>query len=462
MLARFRWRWLVLLVAAGVSALILALGPGTIDRQANITYDGALPHDLSSADRARHRSLFIVDLHADTLLWDRAILTRSDRGHLDLPRLVQAHVALQVFSIVSKVPFRTRRRLPDGSQDSCHTQNGFDTTAALRIVQAKAFGEWLDGEAAALAQAAALRRLSETSRAQRASAPGRPELMLILDATDLERLVARRRAGEPIVGALLALEGTHWIGGDEPAISASISRLIAAGFRMAGPIHRFDNTLGRSSEGCGGGPAITPAGKEFLREADRQGLIIDLAHASDDTLLAALQSRAHPVAISHTGIRRLCEQKSGCRISRNLSDDAVRAIARNGGVIGIGYWTGAVGRGTSRIVDAFEATLDVLEAPGFVNEMRAGGRQYEPLEHLALGSDFDGASLVPFDVTGLDGLTTALARRSPTRFNDHALRLIAGINACRMLAMRLPKCGADAAKRICEPMRTIPAGTAEP
>jgi microsomal dipeptidase-like Zn-dependent dipeptidase len=445
------WLYLLLFLSAAVG-LLLAFGPVLVDREANATYDGGLPRDVTAAEHALHRSLFIADLHADTLLWNRGILTQSGRGHLDLPRLIQANVALQVFSVVTTVPFRTRRTGADGKEESCNAADGFDTTALLRIVQAKAPGRWFDAEAAALAQARELHGLSETSRDLRELNKNAPELMQIFDVHDLERLIARRRAGDAVVGAVLAIEGAHWIKGSEADIAAAVTRLYVAGFRMVGPIHRFDNALGRSSEGCGGGPALTESGAAFLREADRQGIIIDLAHADDATLLAALPGRQWPVAVSHTGIRRLCEAKQGCRLSRNLSDEAVQAIARNGGLIGIGYWTGAVGRGSSRIADAFEAALDVLEAPDFVAEMRSGGRHYEPLEHLALGSDFDGASLTPFDVTGLDGLTATLARRA-ARLDEKALRLIAGVNACRMLALRLPKGGEQAAQRICDPLR---------
>lgn len=445
-----RARSIALLALAGLSVALAALLPQEIDRRANPVYDGGLPRDLTRRERELHRSLMVFDLHADTLLWRRDVTHSSGRGHLDLPRLVQGNVALQVFSVVTKVMYRRVERDAAGREAGCRHVDALDGTAWLRLVQGRPPAEWTSGEAAALGQAALLTRMIEETAARQARRPDEPALKLVRTAQDLERLIEARRQGRPIVGALLALEGTHWVadaGSDVPAIAAATRRLFDAGFRMAGPIHRADSPLGASSEGCGGGPALTGAGRRFIEAVEQRGMVIDLAHADERALQEAAKGRAGPVVVSHTGVRRLCA-KGGCRIARNLADEDIRAVARTGGIVGIGYWPGAVGTRASRIADAFEAALDVLREPAFLAEMRKGGRHYDPYEHLALGSDFDGATRMPFDAAGLGGLIATLARR-PSAFDARSLGLIAGGNACRVLALRLPGGGTEAARRIC-------------
>src|SRR6266852_469630 len=90
----------LLVVGLGVFFLVV---PGVVDSRLNRVRGPALP---PPSDRARklHQTLFIIDLHADTLLWDRDLLTRSTRGHVDVPRLIEGNVALQAFTIVTKTP----------------------------------------------------------------------------------------------------------------------------------------------------------------------------------------------------------------------------------------------------------------------------------------------------------------------------------------------------------------------
>ncbi|HET6667721.1 MAG TPA: hypothetical protein VFG98_10620, partial [Intrasporangium sp.] len=82
---------------------LVTVGPGLVESSMNKLEPVPLP-EVSPQARALHQRLHVVDLHADTLMWDRDLLERADRGHVDLPRLREGHVALQVFSSVSKSP----------------------------------------------------------------------------------------------------------------------------------------------------------------------------------------------------------------------------------------------------------------------------------------------------------------------------------------------------------------------
>ncbi len=101
---------LILLIAG------LALLPGVLEGQINRIVDGG-PIEIPDDARAQHGELAVVDLHADTLLWARDPLERADRGHVDLPRLVDGNVTLQVFSVVTKVPRDQRYVGTSGDSD---------------------------------------------------------------------------------------------------------------------------------------------------------------------------------------------------------------------------------------------------------------------------------------------------------------------------------------------------------
>jgi len=445
-------RWLSFGLAALLGPLLVALlldltfSRGRItDWWVNTTYDSHPKMTVTLADRQLHRSLFIVDLHADTLMWRRDLLARSKIGHLDLPRLIEGNVAVQVFAVVTKVTVGTTRPSQSSEDDTCESADSTDGTVALRMFQLLPPRQWFDPEAAALGQAERLGDFVRISQARHDADPRQPFLKLILTAADLAHVIELRRAGQPVVGALLALEGVHWIGADGASSPRdSLQRLYDAGFRMLAPTHRFDNNLGASSTGCMPSIGLTRQGVAFVRAAEQQGMIVDMAHASDSSVLQAADRSDGPIVVSHTGVRRFCA-KSHCSLDRTLGDAEIRAIARTGGVIGIGYWTRIVGVGTDHIAQSFQAAYDVMSNPAFLAEMRKEGRHFDPLEHLAFGSDFDGANSMPFDAAGLAALTSALRRR----FDERALRLMAGGNACRVLATELPNGGPGAADRIC-------------
>lgn len=447
--------------ALGVLLLVVYWNsPRTIDRWTNGRWPPAYAAKLTAEAATIHRSLFIVDLHADSLLWRRNLLVRSDRGHLDLPRLIEGNIAIQVFSVVTKAPLHTKLPplRPGVKGTTCRRPDGFDGTILLRIAQGLPPGQWFDQEAAALGQAQWMLEMIEASRRRHEADPRQPFFKLILTAEDLARVIELRQAGKPVVGALLSLEGVHWIAPDQPnAARDTIKRLFDAGFRMVAPTHQFHNNLGASSTGCGQAGGLTPLGSKFLKTAEQQGMLLDLAHSSDQAVLEAADQSRRPIIVSHTGIRRYCAQKRHCNLPRNAGDAQIRAVARTGGLIAIGHWKGAIGGHAAHGVQAFDAAHAVLNDAAFRSEMQKKLGRFDPLEHLAFGSDFDGGVKMPFDVTGLSALTSQLLspydrnrRKRDRSFDVNALRRIAGANACRVLATALPRGGPDAARRICK------------
>ena len=115
-------------------------------------------------------------------------------------------------------------------------------------------------------------------------------------------------------------------------------------------------------------------------------MVFDVAHASSATIDDVLALATRPVVASHTGVR------GGSRHARNLPDDQVRGIAATGGLVGIGFWPIACGGRDAAAI-----------ARSIVHAIELAG-----VEHVGLGSDFDGAVQTPFDATGMAALTEAL------------------------------------------------------
>jgi microsomal dipeptidase-like Zn-dependent dipeptidase len=146
---------------------------------------------------------------------------------------------------------------------------------------------------------------------------------------------------------------------------------------------------------------------------DELHILIDLAHASPQAVDEVLAMATRPVVVSHTGV------KATCPGPRNLSDDQLRGIAATGGLVGIGYWDGAVCTiGPASTARAIRHAADVIGT-----------------DHVALGSDFDGAVEVPFDTSQLAQITQALLDEG---FSEQEIRQIMGGNVVRLLRETLP------------------------
>ncbi|MDH3976701.1 MAG: dipeptidase [Deltaproteobacteria bacterium] len=348
------------------------------------------PYRAGPAAQALHRNLFIVDLHADTLLWKRDILVRSSHGHVDLPRLKEGQVGLQVFSVVTQFPLFIKL---DGNSES--------PDAIKTLTKSH---DW-PKETHSSRMARALYQAEKLHNSVRAS---NGELELITGRDKLENLILRRSQGQSVVGAMLALEGAHALEGKPE----NLDRLFEAGFRILGLAHFIDNELTGSAHGKKKG-GLTPPGREVVSRAEELGMIIDLAHASPQAIDEILGIGGSPLIVSHTGVRGTCDTV------RNLSDHHLKGIAARGGVIGIGLFKHAV---------CGKKLQDTVKAMRYL-ALLVG------VEHVALGSDFDGSTAV-VDAAGLVLLTEAMIQ---AHFTEEEIRAILGGNMLRLFEKTLPE-----------------------
>ena len=349
------------------------------DKTNNATFEEK-PYEVSAKARAFHEASFVADLHADSLLWGRDLAKRNAIGHIDLPRLGEGGVDLQVFSVVSKVPDSLNYHSnPDDS----------DILPALFIASLQSPKTWFSPKQRALAQANALKAITRKS-----------SLKLVLNRKDLN---------EDSLKGLLALEGMHALEGEAKALN----EFHAAGFRMMGLTHFFDNAFAGSAHGVEQ-YGLTELGRSLIPKMETIGITVDLAHASSAAIDNTLKLATKPVVVSHTGV------KGTCPGTRNLSDDQLRGIAANGGVIGIGYWNGAVCDASVKGIT--EAILYAVRVSG--------------IDHVGLGSDFDGHVTTPFDVTGVPLITESLLASG---LSEEAVGKILGANLRRVLTGNLPK-----------------------
>ena len=376
----------VLLLGLAVFFFIL---PPYLENSMNATLNPPL---YSASDRARelHKRLLVVDLHADSLLWNRDLLDRGTRGHVDVPRLIEGNVALQAFTVVTKTPRGQNIESNDGTTDN---------VTLLAIAQRWPTATWGSLKERALYQA---RKLHETA----ARSGGR--FVIIKTSDDLAKYLERRKSDPSITAGFLGIEGAHALDKD----LANIDALFDAGFRMMAPTHFFDNDMGGSAHGVEKG-GLTEKGREMVRRMEEKRMIVDLAHASPKTIEDVLAIATRPVVVSHTGVKGTCDN------TRNLSDEQLKAIARTGGVIGIGYWDTAVcGQTAAAIVRAIRYTANLIG-----------------VDHVALGSDYDGAVTAPFDTTGVVQITDALLAEG---VSESDIEKIMGGNVLRLLAENLP------------------------
>jgi len=372
----------------GVTAVgFFGFAPGIVARGMNQHTGATWP--VSAEAQALHKTLTVIDLHADTLMWKRDLLSESSDGHVDLKRLEAGNVALQVFSSVTKTP-----RGQNYEKNSGETDN-ITPLVIAQMQPVRTWGSLLE------------RSLWHAEKLHDAQQRAGGRLRIVKTPDDIARLLADRAAGKKVTGALLSTEGGQNLEGS----LANVKRLHDAGFRMLGLAHFFDTELAGSMAGEKKG-GLTALGAEVVREAEKRGMIIDVAHSSPAAYADVLKIATRPVVVSHGGVKGTCDTP------RNLSDDQLRALAANGGVVGIGYWDAAICQPTP------EAT-----AKAILHAVKVAG-----IDHVGLGSDYDGGTTVGFDTAHLDALTQALLQAGMAPAD---IAKVMGGNTARLLAAGL-------------------------
>ncbi len=331
------------------------------------------------AAAALHRDTPVVDLHVDTTKLMVSFgfdITRAHRpaagagrylGHVDVPRLQSGGVAAQFFGLWT-FPY---------PESGC--------------------------------KRAVLRQLDALEAAARA----------IPDALRMAKSAADIRAarGQQAIAALTGIEGGHALEGRLENLELFARR----GVRYVGLLHFTPNAIGwpahaalrRNRPDAG----LTPFGQEVIREMARLGMIVDLAHINRAGFFDALGATRDPVFVSHTGVFGVHEHW------RNIDDEQLRAVAQNGGCVGVIFSRRYLGG----------ATLDAV-ADHLLHVIQIAGE-----DTPALGSDFDGFVTPPRgleDVSELPHLTRKLSERG---LSESVLRKILGENALRVIEAVPPR-----------------------
>jgi membrane dipeptidase len=345
-----------------------------------------------------------IDSHIDTaqrVLIERANLAeRSHRGHVDLPRLKEGGVNAPFFALWVPTYY--------------HGSEAIRRTLDLRD---------------------AMQRLFDTH----------PELIApALNASDVERVT---RSGR--IAAILTLEGGHQIDDD----LGVLRMYYQLGIRAMTLTHFRNTDWADSSTDKPVHNGLTEFGKQVVREMNRLGMIVDVSHVSDKTFYDTLAVSTKPVLVSHSSCRALSD------VPRNVTDDMLRALAKNGGVIGINFGEGFLNPKDAEMLKAnitaiasepslTGTALDAYAAEQFQKELVPQPTygtladavahidhavKVAGIDHVGIGSDFDGISSPPKgleDVSKMPALRAALKAKG---YSDDDIRKISGLNTLRLL-----------------------------
>jgi membrane dipeptidase len=340
----------------------------------------------------------IFDGHNDTLLnlhlpdpgQDRSFFVQSEYGHIDLPRAQQGGLAGGFFAIFTPSPKDIEASLPHPETgEAIPIAPAVDQTEALRFTTA---------------MAARLFRLE-------AEADGR--VKVVRTVSELTSCLEQN-----VLAVILHIEGAEAI---DPNLDA-LYLLYQAGLRSLGIVWSRPNAFA-----CGVpfqfplsadiGPGLTDAGRELVRTCNQLGILIDLSHLNEKGFWDVAQLSATPLVATHSCAYALCPS------ARNLTDKQLDAIRDSGGIVGINFHVGFLR--TDGNAKAETSLAEIVRHLTYIAD-RIG------LDHVALGSDFDGATMPGDlkDVAGLPKLMTALRSHG---YDDAALRQIGYENWLRVL-----------------------------
>jgi membrane dipeptidase len=365
--------------------------------------------------RSLHARAILIDMHADTVqrMIDEGadINTRLPDGHLDAPRMKEGGLDAQFFSI------------------------------------------WVEPQYFGGGGKSAVERADKQIAAVRALAERHPETWeLATTAADIRRIAAAGR-----LAALMGLEGGYAI--DERL--ENVEKYYRLGVRYMSPAWSVSlSWAGSSGDEAGQTRGLNEFGRAVIAEMNRLGIMVDVSHVSDQTFWDIVETSKKPVIATHSGVRSIVN------VPRNLTDDQLRALARTGGLCAVVFYPRFIEPGwqeAQRKVDAEIAPL-VAEASRTANgtaaqkkfardrvREREYARRLPPVsvarvvdhidyivklvgvDHVGVGSDFDGIQSVPHDlstVADFPNLTAELLKRG---YSDGDITKILGGNMLRVM-----------------------------
>jgi membrane dipeptidase len=272
------------------------------------------------------------------------------------------------------------------------------------------------------------------------------QIELATGAGDIERIVKSKK-----IAAFLAIEGGHQID-DDLAVLRMYYRM---GIRAMTLTHFKNNNWADSSTDKPEHNGLTPFGKDVVREMNRLGMLVDVSHVSDKTFYDAIAVSTKPVIVSHSSSRSISD------IPRNVTDDMLRALSKNGGVIGINFGEGFISPKDAAALRAAIAS-DQGAPPDMVGkilddyankeyrkdlaEMKTGLATLSDvadhvdhmvkvagIDHVGIGSDFDGITSPPQgleDISKMPALVAVLLKRG---YSEQDLKKILGGNYLRVI-----------------------------
>jgi microsomal dipeptidase-like Zn-dependent dipeptidase len=383
-----------ILLALGVVTIFYFVStlwiPSYIEEQRN-PIKSPSPYSVSAEAKEIYDRLdFIADLHCDALLWGRDLTERGEIGHVDFPRMREANVGLEMFTVVSKSPA--------GQNMKSNNAESFDNITPLTIAKGETPANWFSLINRTISQSGDLADFVEKENGK---------AIFIKSRSDLEKLIKARKSDKNVIGAMLGIEGAHALEGD----IENLDLVYGAGVRMIGPTHFFDNELGGSAHGENLG-GLTDFGKKVILKMNELGIFVDLAHCSPAIVEDVLNISTEPVMVSHTGVQAVLNSQ------RNLTDGQIKKIAAVEGIIGIAFFDMAVGE---------------PELPNIIASIRHV-RDLVGIKYVALGSDYDGSVAVPFDITGLPLIVEGLIQAG---FTEQEIRAVMGENVKQFMLKNL-------------------------
>lgn len=289
-------------------------------------------------------------------------------------------------------------------------QNLYKNACHLDIERLMNIGNYVQFFAAYIApeycQAYAMKRAVQIiDRFYREIESNKDYIMLCCNYDDIETSMKQKK-----VAAILSIEGGDALQGDLSALRV----FYRLGVRSICLTWNYRNEIadGAADESSGGG--LTPFGRDVIREMNSLGMIIDVSHISEKGFWDVVELSAAPIIASHSNARKLCNHR------RNLTDEQILAVKKNGGVIGINLYPGFLN-------ETGEASLkDIIRHIEHISSLTG-------CDHLGLGADLDGIDLTPNDIKGVEDLEQILNELARLNYPQESIEKIAGGNFLRII-----------------------------